>query len=343
MPSLPQKPTAPRLLDQLREAIRVRHYSYETEKAYSYWTRFFIRFNGLRHPSELSENDVGRFLTFLAVQRNVSPSTQNQALNAIVFLYKHVVQRPLGLIGNAARAKRRERLPVVFTPSEVARIVSRLNGTARIVVSLLYGSGMRLMECLRLRVKDLDFERGEIFIRDGKGGKDRVTVMPASVRSELQRCIERSRNLHSFDLAEGYGTVSMPYALQKKYPNAARELRWQYIFPAENRSVDPISRKIKRHHILPDTVQRQVRRAILESGIQKHGSCHTFRHSFATHVLERGYDIRTVQELLGHRDVKTTMIYTHVLNRGGRGVCSPLDDMPASGLTDSVSVVPAFP
>lgn len=327
--------SSPRLLDQLRKAIRVRHYSYETEKAYVYWTRFFVRFNGLRHPRELTESDVGRFLTFLAVQRSVSPSTQNQALNAIVFLYKHVLQRPLGHIGNAARAKRRERLPVVFTPGEVERIVSRLDGTARIAVALLYGSGLRLMECLRLRIKDIDFERGEITVRDGKGGKDRVTVLPSSVRNDLLRCIERSRNLHNYDLAEGYGEVSLPYALERKYPNAAREFRWQYIFPADKRSVDPVSRRVKRHHLLPDAIQRQVKRAIAESGVQKHGSCHTFRHSFATHVLESGYDIRTVQELLGHKDVSTTMIYTHVLNRGGRGVRSPLDAIHAGAQTAS--------
>jgi integron integrase len=325
-------PARPRLLDQLHETIRVRHYSYETEKAYVYWTRFFIRFNDLRHPTELGEADVGRFLTFLAVSRRVSPSTQNQALNAIVFLYKHVLQRPLGHIGNAARAKRRERLPVVFTRAEVDQIMSRLDGRTKIVVQLLYGAGLRLMECLRLRIKDIDFERNEITVRDGKGGKDRVTVLPVRVKEDLRRCIVHSKNLHDFDLSEGYGEVSMPYALARKYPNAAKDFRWQYVFPANHRAVDPVTKMIKRHHVLPDTIQRQVKRAIHDSGVQKFGSCHTFRHSFATHVLESGYDIRTVQELLGHSDVSTTMVYTHVLNRGGQGVCSPLDAVPRAGV-----------
>lgn len=246
-----EKSARPRLLDQVRDAIRVRHYSYETEKAYVYWVRFFIRFSGLRHPEELHEDDVGRFLTFLAVARRVSPSTQNQALNALVFLYKHVLQRPLGHIGNAARAKPRERLPVVFTPSEVQAIVSRLDGLARVIVCLLYGSGLRLMECLRLRIKDIDFERNEITVRDGKGGKDRVTILSSAIKDDLRGCIQRSKNLHDYDLAEGYGEVSLPHALDKKYPRAARELCWQYVFPAERRSVHPISRKIKRHHVLP--------------------------------------------------------------------------------------------
>jgi integron integrase len=316
---------SPRLLDRLREAIRVRHYSYETEKAYVYWTRFFIRFHGMRHPENLCEDDVGRFLTFLAVSRRVAPSTQNQALNAVVFLYKHVLGRPLGHIGNAARAKRKDRLPVVFTRSEVQQIVAQLEGTTKVVVGLLYGSGLRLMECLRLRIKDIDFERNEITVRDGKGGKDRVTVLPMAVKEALRACVERCKNLHDYDLAEGYGEVSLPYALERKYPSAKKEFHWQHLFPAANRSRDLISGKIKRHHLLPDTVQRRVREAIQKSRVLKQGSCHTFRHSFATHVLESGYDIRTVQELLGHKDVSTTMIYTHVLNRGGRGVSSPLD------------------
>ncbi len=315
----------PRLLEQLRNAIRVRHYSLETEKAYLYWTRYFIRFNKLRHPADMAEEDVGRFLTHLAVERHVAPSTQNQALNAIVFLYKHILQKPLGKIHNAARAKPRQRTPVVFTKNEITEILKNLDGRPRVIVRLLYGTGMRLMECLRLRIKDIDFERNEITIRDGKGGKDRVTMLPNALKEELQACIRHGRLLHDYDLKEGYGEVSLPHALARKYPRAAKETGWQYVFPADKRSVDPISRRIKRHHVLPDSIQRQFKQALRASGIVKHGGCHTLRHSFATHLLESGYDVRTLQELLGHSDVRTTMIYTHVLNRGGLGVRSPLD------------------
>lgn len=326
----PANPRPPRLLDQLRHAIRVRHYSRQTEKAYVYWARFFIRYNKLQHPRDLDEYDVGRFLTFLAVNRKVSPSTQNQALNALVFLYKHVLDRPLQRIPNAARAKRRQRLPVVSTKDEVQKILEHLDGQAAVIAKLLYGAGLRLMECLRLRVLDIDFDRNELFVRNGKGGKDRVTVLPSSVKEDLRACIEHSRNVHQYDLAEGYGEVSLPYALQRKYPKAATSFAWQYVFPSVQRSVDPISKRIKRHHIFPDTIQRKIKWAIHRSGIPKHGSCHTFRHSFATHLLESGYDIRTVQELLGHKDVKTTELYTHVLNRGGRGVVSPVDGIAAN-------------
>ena len=315
-----------RLLDQLRQAIRARHYSPRTEKVYVYWVRFYIRFHSLKHPLELNEADVSQFLTFLAVKREVSPSTQNQALNAIVFLYKRVLDRPLGKI-DAARAKTIRRLPVVFSQSEVSEIFKHLEGLPRIVVGLLYGSGLRLTEALQLRVKDIDFDRGELIVRDGKGGKDRVTVLPANLQDELKRCIAHTRIVHDQDLRDGFGEVSMPTALQRKYPNAAKSFGWQYVFPSVQRSTDPISGRTKRHHIYPSVVRKAVKRAMHAAGIWKHGSCHTFRHSFATHMIENGYDIRTVQELLGHNDVKTTMIYTHVLNKGGRGVRSPLEQI----------------
>lgn len=317
--------TKPKLLDQVRNAIRVRHYSLKTEKSYVYWVRFFIRFSGLRHPSELNEFDVGRFLTFLAVKRNVAASTQNQALNAIVFLYKHVLNRPLGKIANAARAKQKQRVPVVFSRDEIGRLFDNLNGTSRTIVGLLYGSGLRLQECLGLRIKDIDFDRGEIIVRNGKGGKDRVTMLPVTLIDDLHCCVKHSRLLHDFDLKEGFGEVSLPNALHRKYPNAAKSVAWQYVFPSKNRSKDPISGRIKRHHYYPNNVSRNVKKAMHSAGIHKHGSCHTFRHSFATHLLEEGYDIRTLQELLGHKDVKTTMVYTHVLNKGGKGVRSPMD------------------
>ncbi len=315
----------PKLLDRVRDAIRVRHYSRLTEKSYTYWIRFFIRFHKMRHPREMGEDEVGQFLTFLAVKRNVAASTQNQALNAIVFLYRHVLDQPLGLIQNATRAKRPKKIPVVFSHDEIYRILEHMDGKAALITRLLYGAGLRVMECLRLRVKDIDFDRKEISVRNGKGGKDRVTVLPLSLINELQSCIRHTKLIHDCDLTEGYGEVSLPCALQRKYPSAGHELAWQYIFPSAHRSSDPISGKIKRHHIFPDSIQRKIKRAMRMAGIHKHGSCHTFRHSFATHMLEKGYDIRTVQELLGHSNVNTTMIYTHVLNRGGRGVVSPID------------------
>ncbi len=332
----------PKLLDQVRNAIRVRHYSRLTEKSYTYWVRFFIRFHKMRHPRDMGEDEVGQFLTFLAVKRNVAASTQNQALNAIVFLYKRVLDQPLGLIQNATRAKRPQKIPVVFSHDEIRRILEHMDGKSALITRLMYGAGLRIMECLRLRVKDIDFDRKEISVRNGKGGKDRVTVLPLSLIGDLNTCIRHAKLTHDYDLAEGYGEVSLPYALQRKYPKAGYELAWQYIFPSAHRSADPISDRTKRHHIFPDSIQRKVKRAIQYAGIHKHGSCHTFRHSFATHMLEKGYDIRTVAvpahpcargirtslcstELLGHSNVNTTMIYTHVLNRGGRGVVSPID------------------
>ena len=318
------EPKPVKLLDKLRNAIRARHYSPRTEKAYVYWVRFFIRFHKLRHPREMSEPEVSNFLTYLAVNRQVSASTQNQALNAIVFLYKCILGKPLGKI-DAARAKQRQRIPVVFSRNEANTIIGRLEGLPRLVVSLLYGSGLRLTECLQLRVQDIDFDRIQILVRNGKGGKDRVCILPESLKQSLRKCIDHTRLLHTQDIRDGYGEVSMPTALQRKYPNAATSFGWQYVFPSTKLSCDPISGKTKRHHLYPTVIQKAVRRAIRESGITKQGSCHTFRHSFATHLLEAGYDIRTVQELLGHNSVQTTQIYTHVVNRGTGGTRSPLD------------------
>ncbi|MFA7388672.1 MAG: integron integrase [Thiohalobacteraceae bacterium] len=314
-----------KLLDQLRRAIRLRHYSLRTEQAYVYWCRFYIRYHRLRHPGEMGETEVAQFLSHLALERHVAPSTQNQALNALCFLYRHVLDKPLQRLGEVARAKRPQRIPVVFTHDEVTRIFAQMRGIPWLAANLLYGSGLRLMECLRLRIKDVDLERREIRVRDGKGKKDRVTVLPARLIPHLRKNIERARRYHQLDLAEGLGEVEMPYALARKYPNAAREFAWQYLFPSYKRSIDPRNKREGRHHVSADQVQRAVYAAIRSAGIAKAGSCHTFRHSFATHLIEHGYDIRTVQELLGHSDVKTTMIYTHVLNRGGKGVVSPLD------------------
>lgn len=316
----------PKLLDQLKNTLRVRHYSLSTEKSYVYWVRFYIRYFKLKHPSALTEQDVSRFLTFLAVQRRVSPSTQNQALNALVFLYKHILNSPLGKI-DAIRAKRQKSIPVVFTQSEVQQIFQYLDGAVLVIASLLYGAGLRLMEALRLRIKDVDFHSNQIIVRDGKGKKDRVTILPESLHAPLKDCIAHARRLHEFDLGEGFGEVSLPYALSRKYPNIGKSVGWQYVFPSGNRSVDPISRKTKRHHIFPTTVQKHIKRALKRAEIYKHGGPHTLRHSFATHLLERGNDIRTIQELLGHNDVKTTMIYTHVINKGAGGTKSPLDNL----------------
>jgi len=317
-----------RLLDQVRRAVRLRYYSRRTEQAYCYWVRAYIRYHRLQHPQEMGEREVAQFLSHLTIDRSLAPSTQNQALNALCFLYRHVLDRPLGRLSEVARAKRPQRVPVVFTPGEVKRILAELRGVPWFVAAMLYGSGLRLMECLRLRIKDVDLERREVVVRDGKGRKDRVTMLPDRMVPYVRRMMERARRYHDLDLAEGLGAVELPYALARKYPNAARELMWQYLLPSYKRSVNPRTGTEGRHHVSPDSVQRAVYRAIRAAGIAKQGSCHTFRHAFATHLLERGQDIRTVQELLGHKDVKTTMIYTHVLNRGGRGVRSPLDGDP---------------
>jgi integron integrase len=314
-----------KLLDQVRYLIRLKHYSIRTEQAYTQWIKRFIVFHNKRHPADMAEPEVTAFLSHLAVNLNVAASTQNQALSAILFLYGEVLKKPLNRLDHIQHAKRESRLPVVFTSDEVEAVLAQLEGRLWLMASLLYGAGLRLMECVRLRVKDLDFTMKQIIVRDGKGGKDRITVLPDSMIAPLQRHLTKVKALHERDIKEGYGQVYLPHALAQKYRNANREWPWQYVFPASKRSADPRSASIRRHHIDEQVLQRAVNGAIRKAGIAKPGSCHTFRHSFATHLLEAGYDIRTVQELLGHKDVRTTMIYTHVLNRGGRGVKSPID------------------
>ena len=317
----------PKLLDRMREALRVRHYSYRTEQSYVDWSRRFIVFHGKRHPAEMGAGEVGAFLTHLAVERQVSASTQNQSKAALLFLYREVLGVELPWLGEIVQAKVNKRLPVVLTPREVRALMDELNGTMGLIVSLLYGTGMRVLEGLRLRVKDVEFERREILVRDGKGGKDRMTVLPENLILPLQDQLARARRLHDADLADGFGEVWLPDALAVKYPKSGKSWGWQYVFPSPNRSVDPRSGAMRRHHVLPESVQRAVRGAASKAGIVKPCTPHVLRHSFATHLLQSGYDIRTVQELLGHADVSTTMIYTHVLNRGGRGVRSPLDQL----------------
>jgi integron integrase len=315
----------PKLLDQVRDAVRVRHYSIRTEEAYIRWIRQYILFCHKRHPSELGAGEVSAFLSYLAVRRNVAASTQNQALSALLFLYREVLDQPIDWVDDVERAKRPKRLPVVFTKAEVQAVLAQLIGDKWLMASLLYGSGLRLMECVRMRVKDVDFAGSQITVREGKGDKDRVTMLPPSLVEPLRRQLERAEALHRRDLREGFGQVYLPYALARKYPNAEREWGWQYVFPASKRSVDPRLGREQRHHIAETSLQKAVKTAIRAAGINKPGSCHTLRHSFATHLLEAGYDIRTIQELLGHADVATTMIYTHVLNRGGKAVRSPLE------------------
>ncbi len=317
----------PKLLDQVRGRIRVKHYSISTEKLYVQWIKRFILFNGKRHPAELGATEVEAFLTHLAVDGHVSASTQNQALSALLFLYKEVLVMDLPWLENVVRAKRPVRLPVVLTRTEVRAVLVRMKGIYALMANMLYGTGMRLMECVRLRVKDVDFERGEIVVRDGKGGKDRVTMLPSSVVAGLQAHMQQRRALFEDDRAKGKADVFLPDALARKYPNAATEWPWQYIFPSGSYSVDPRSGAERRHHIDEKLLQRAMKKAVQAAGITKLATPHTLRHSFATHLLEAGYDIRTVQALLGHSDVSTTMIYTHVLNKGGLGVVSPLDQL----------------
>ncbi len=315
-----------RLLDQVRGATRRLHYSIRTEDAYVDWAKRFIVFHGKRHPLEMGEPEVVAFLTYLAVQKDVAASTQNQALCALLFLYKVVLGRPLAWVeGEAVRAKTPERLPTVFSRQEASAVLAQLDGTAWLAAGLLYGAGLRLMECLRLRVKDVDFEQVHIIVRDGKGRKDRATILPTSLVEPLRRQIEHVRALHEADMRDGFGRVHLPHALAEKYPEADRQVGWQYLFPSGRRAVDPRTGIVRRHHLAESALQKAVKRAIRAAGIVKHASCHTFRHSFATHLLESGHDIRTIQELLGHKDVRTTMIYTHVLKSGPLGVRSPLD------------------
>jgi len=321
-PSLTQ---SPRLLDQVRGKIRLKHYSIRTEEAYVDWIKRFVLHFDKRHPSEMGAREVEAFLTHLAVQGRVAASTQNQAKSALLFLYREVLEHDLPWLEDVERAKAPKRLPVVLTQEEAQTVLSRLKGTHWLVAGLLYGSGLRIMEALRLRVKDLEFTRGEILVREGKGFKDRVTMLPAMLVEPLKAHLKRVKVLHDQDVAEGFGEVYLPYALDRKYPDAAREWGWQYVFPSKNRSVDPRSGLVRRHHVQDQAIQRAIRQAVRDAGIVKPATPHTLRHSFATHLLTSGYDIRTVQELLGHKDVATTMIYTHVLNKGGRGVTSPLD------------------
>ncbi len=315
----------PRLLDRVRDRIRLKHYSIRTEQAYLDWVRRFVVFHGRRHPRELGHAHVEAFLTHLAVEGKVAAATQNQAKSALLFLYKEVLGTELPWLEGVESAKRPARLPVVLTPEEVVAVLRRVDGTRGLILRLLYGTGMRMLEVLRLRVKDVDFQRREFLVRDGKGGRDRVTMLPDSLALMLRAHLARVKALHEDDLRAGFGEVNLPFALARKYPHAAREWAWQYVFPAGNRSVDPRSGAVRRHHADDQSVQRAMRAALRQAGIAKAATPHTLRHSFATHLLESGSDIRTVQELLGHKDVATTMIYTHVLNRGGRGVTSPID------------------
>lgn len=315
----------PRLLQQVREVLRRHHYSLRTEKTYLFWIRDFIHFNDRVHPRELPPEAVVRYLGALATVRRVSAATQNQALCALLFLYQRVLGITLPRIDGFTRAKTSKRLPVVLTNTQVRAVFAHLDGSYLLIANLLYGSGLRLMEALRLRVKDVDFIRSQVLVRDGKGAKDRVTMLPLSVVPALQAHLARVKAVHDGDLERGTGAVSLPYALARKYPNAAREWAWQFVFPAGALSRDPADAVIRRHHVHEKSMQRAMKRAVHRAGILVPASCHTLRHSFATHLLEGGYDIRTIQELLGHKDVTTTMIYTHVLNRGGRGVRSPLD------------------
>jgi integron integrase len=320
-------PRPSRLLEQVREAIRLKHYSIRTEETYLHWIRRYILFNGKRHPAEMGATELTAFLSSLAIKDNVAAATQNLALNAVLFLYREVLKIDLPWLTDVQRAKKPQRLPVVFTRDEIKRLLAQLDGTSWLLVAIIYGAGLRLLECARLRVKDVDFHYRQLTIRDGKGSKDRVTILPDSLCEPLRQHLVRVKQRHLQDMADGYGRVYMPNALEKKYPDANREWGWQYVFPSARRSTDPRSKVERRHHVSESSIQKAVKAAIRKAAIVKPGSVHTLRHSFATHLLEAGSDIRTVQELLGHADVSTTMIYTHVLNRGGRGVRSPFDMM----------------
>src|SRR5438552_4189992 len=323
--SIESRPNPRRLVDRVRDVMRLKHYSRRTERTYWDWIERFIRFHGMRHPNEMAEAEVGAFLTHLVRDGNVAASTQNQALSALLFLYREVLKQKIGWLEGVERAKKPMRLPVVLTGEEVHKLLAHLHGTTRLMAGLLYGSGLRLMECVRLRVKDLDFGYARITVRDGKGGKDRVTMLPVNLATALERHLVKVKAQHGQDLEDGFGEVYLPDALERKYRNAARSWSWQFVFPSARISVDPRTATRRRHHVDENVLQVAVKKAVRASGISKPATCHTLRHSFATHLLENGYDIRTVQELLGHKDVSTTMIYTHVLNQPGIGVKSPLD------------------
>jgi integron integrase len=314
-----------KILDQLRDVLRLKHYSYRTEQTYVDWVYRFIVFHNKRHPKDMGAPEIEAFLTHLAVQKRVAASTQNQALSALVFLYRHVLHQDMGGKIDAVRAKQSRYLPTVLTHSESLAVIDQLSGVHQLVAKLLYGSGLRLSEALRLRVKDIDFAQAQLVVRDGKGGNSRITMLPTSLTGALTEHLHHTRWQHQQDLARGYGSVYLPYALERKYPHADRQWIWQYVFPSERISKDPRSGMVCRHHLDESGLQKAVKQAGFAAKVNKRVSCHTFRHSFATQLLQNHYDIRTVQELLGHKDVKTTMIYTHVLNKGGRAVQSPLD------------------
>lgn len=336
-PPIPAKPT--RFTDQLRAFIRSRGLAYKTEKTYLFWTLRFIRFHNKRHPRTMGAPEVEEFLSYLAVHRSSSINTQRTALNALVFLYREFLGQDLGQL-SFGQARTGRRLPTVFSADEAARVIAAMEGEYKLMTQLMYGSGLRVSECIRLRVKDVDFDMNALIVRDGKGSKDRSTVLPQSLIGPLRHQIRLVELLHQQDLADGYGEVYLPNALALKYPKAATDMAWQYLFPARNLSVDPRSGKRRRHHVMDRALQRAVKSAIRRAGITKHASCHTFRHSFATRLLEAGYDLRTIQELLGHSDVKTTEIYTHIVRQGGRGVVSPIDRSVNVGMvTPNVSTI----
>ena len=322
-PSISQH--GPKLLELFREAMRVRHYSNRTEDTYCAWVKRYVHFHNMRHPKEMGEQEINAFLTHLAVAEKVSASTQNQALSALLFLYRNVIGKEVGDLGHVIRARKPIHLPVVLTREEVKALLDQLSGDKWLMASLMYGSGLRLMECLRLRVQDIDFSRNEIMVRDGKGAKDRITMLPESLKKPLGDHLKNVKSMHDKDLADGWRRVLLPGALDRKYPNAPSEWRWQWVFPQENRWVNTKTGEEGRHHIDESLIQKAVKMAAFHAQLIKRATCHTFRHSFATHLLEAGYDIRTIQELMGHKDVSTTMIYTHVLNKGGHGVKSPVD------------------
>jgi len=316
---------SPKLLEQARGVLRAKHYSLKTEQSYINWMKRYVLFHNKRHPKDMGEAEINQFLTYLAVKENVAASTQNQALCAIVFLYKEIIGRDVDDLGKVIRAKKPKRLPIVLTVEEVRLIMHQLTGVPWLMVNMLYGAGLRQAECLRLRVQDIDFSYSQITVRAGKGDKDRFTMLPQLVKEPLKRHLEKVKHLHDMDLARGFGQVFLPTAIEKKYTNAAKEWAWQYVFPARELSVDPRSGIKRRHHQGEWVLQREIKQARIKAGLTKRISSHTFRHSFATHLLQNGYDIRTVQDLLGHNDVRTTMIYTHVIQQGGQGVRSPAD------------------